>query len=334
MKKVGKKADNDEASAIRQEPHLLTLGEYAQQVIAEQFQRIIKQEPRVLQDKNPEHLHQMRVGTRRLRTALQVFEQVVDLPKSASSQHVKSLAKVLGEVRDLDVQTASLREEYQPRLNKREQKQLAKAIAALVERRIKAVARMKEFLKQPQYQQFKRAYETWLKRPDYAPIQAFPLKDTLPDLLSPLLSTLLLHPGWLISTEQASGENSLTLHDLRKECKHARYQAEFFMPFYGEEFHRWIEEIKTLQECLGAFQDTQVLLELIAQELGKTGDLPMLQEAIETKQLAALSSWEQMRQKYLDSDYRHHLRQLLLQPMDSQTEPSGPLTQEAKAALN
>ncbi|MEP0913100.1 CHAD domain-containing protein [Leptolyngbya sp. GB1-A1] len=291
-----------------------TLEAYAYQVIEEQYRRIVKQEKRVLADKDPEALHQMRVGTRRLRTALQVFGSAIDIPKAGSAQRLRDLARVLGEVRDLDVQLASLEQEYRPNLNQKEQKQLDKVSEALKKQRVKAFARMKAVLSQPLYQELKTTYADWLKRPRYTSIAQLPLSVLLPDLLGPLLSHLLVHPGWLISSKETSGEKGIMLHELRKACKHARYQAEFFMPFYGEQFQDWVAEIKALQAQLGDFQDTQVFLELATKTLGRELRLPDLQAAIEQKQQGALVNWEEIRQKYLDEGFRYHLHQMLLQP--------------------
>ncbi|MBD1852927.1 CHAD domain-containing protein [Cyanobacteria bacterium FACHB-502] len=185
---------------------------------------------------------------------------------------------------------------------------------ALQKQRVKAFARMKAVLSQPLYQELKTTYADWLKRPRYTPIAQLPLSVLLPDLLGPLLSHLLLHPGWLISSQETSGEKGMLLHELRKACKHARYQAEFFMPFYGEQFQDWVAEIKALQAQLGDFQDTQVFLELATKTLGRELRLPDLQAAIEQKQQGALVNWEEIRQKYLDEGFRYHLHQMLLQP--------------------
>ncbi len=119
---------------------------YAYQVIEDQYRRIVKQEKKVLADKDLESLHQMRVGTRRLRTALQVVGSAIEIPKAGSAQRLRDLARVLGEVRDLDVQLASLEQEYRPNLHKKEQKQLDKVSQALKKRRVKAFARMKAVL--------------------------------------------------------------------------------------------------------------------------------------------------------------------------------------------
>ena len=220
----------------------------------------------------------------------------------------------MGEVRDLDVQLASLEQEYRPNLNKKEQKQLDKVSETLKKQRVKAFARMKAVLSQPLYQELKTTYADWLERPRYTPIAKLPLLVLLPDLLGPLLSHLLLHPGWLISSKETSGKNGVMLHELRKACKHARYQAEFFTPFYGEAFQSWIAEIKALQAQLGDFQDTQVFLELAANTLGHEVRLPNLKATVEQKQHGALANWEEVRQKYLDEGFRYHLHRMLLQP--------------------
>ncbi|MBD1842154.1 CHAD domain-containing protein [Cyanobacteria bacterium FACHB-63] len=303
-------SDSDSAMHLPQ-----TLEAFAYQVIEEQYRRVAKQEKKVLADKDPEALHQMRVGTRRLRTALQVFGSAIEIPKAGSAQRLRDLASVLGDVRDLDVQRVSLEQEYRPHLNKKEQKQLDKVSKALQKQRVKVFARMQAVLSQPRYQELKTTYDDWLKRPRYTPVAQLPLSVLLPDLLGPLLSHLLLHPGWLISSKETSGEKGTMLHELRKACKHARYQAEFFTPFYGAAFQDWVAEIKALQDQLGEFQDTQVFLELVTKTLGRELRLPDLQAAIEQKQRGALINWEEIRHKYLDEGFRYHLHRMLLQPI-------------------
>jgi CHAD domain-containing protein len=309
------KAKPAKQSKVKTRSSFETLGEFVAEVVEEQFERIVKQEKHVLADKDPEALHQMRVGTRRLRTALQVFEAAIKLPKAGSAKKLRDLARVLGAVRDLDVQTASLAENYHPNLNDREQKQLKAVAKSLKRQRVDALEAMKAALTSKQYQKLKTTYQTWLEQPQLMDIAQLPIATVLPDLLSPLLSELLLHPGWLISSEQElSVEQSEVLHDLRKVCKHVRYQTEFFTPLYGEEFQSWVKEIKQIQDDLGAFQDTQVLIDLLTQELGNQLEMPGLNALIRQERSAALANWEEVRQKYLDSGFRYHLHQMLLQP--------------------
>ena len=309
----------------------IALGDYAHQVIAEQYQQVVKQRKKVLEDTDPDHLHQMRVGTRRLRTVLQVFESVVALPKAANANRLRSLAKVLGAVRDCDVQVASLTDYYQPRLSDAEQGKLQKAIDALRHQRTKAFGKLEVTLTGSRYDELTQAYEDWLAQPRYTPIATLPVEAVLPDLLTPLLSRLLLHRGWLVSeqaateqtTNQAVGqagsgqatldEQVIWLHDLRKLCKQVRYEAEFFLPFYDQSFENWIKEIKNLQSQLGDFQDVQVLREILLEEL-KLEKLPNLRQEIDQRQSESLAGWEDLRQNYLDRAFRYRLYQMLLQP--------------------
>jgi CHAD domain-containing protein len=308
----------EKSAAVKTDPQTLTLGEFAQQVIVEQFKRIAKRKKGVLADKETEHLHQMRVGTRRLRTALQVFENAIRLPRSANAKQLRDLARVLGEVRDLDVQTASLKNDYLPALNQREQKKLERVLKVLIDRRKIAFAQMKVVLND-EFERLHKAYMGWIEKPQFTDVAQLPLVLVLPDVLSPLLSELCLHPGWLIQTEKISEDNAEVLHDLRKLCKHVRYQTEFFVPFYGDEFRDWVQDVKKIQDDLGAFQDTQILQALLVEELGRKPTMPELQSMIRQKQAEALANWEDTRQKYLDEGFRYHLHELLLQPTSRST---------------
>ncbi len=315
MKKGMKKEEKEQLSfnSIHELTENLTLGELAQQVITEQFHRMSKPAKRVLEDTDPEHLHQMRVSTRRLRTAMQIFDRAILLPKRADRKQVRNLARILGAVRDLDVQIASLQNEYQPQFEQTEQKQIQFAIKALKKQRVTAFQAMKTALNDRPYKALQTAFTNWIEQPKFHPIAHLPLLTVLPDVLSPLVAEVLLHSGWTIAQDNIAVESE-TLHDLRKVCKHARYQTEFFKPFYGEPFHNWIEEIKQIQDRLGSFQDTQVLQSLLDEAIGNQAELPQLQEKIQQTQAEALSTWDATRQKYLDQNFRYHLHQMLLHP--------------------
>lgn len=293
----------------------LTLGEFAHQVIEGQFRRILKQEPSVLGDRDPEPLHQMRVAVRRLRTALQVFRKAIVLPKSADEKRLGNFARVLGQVRDFDVQIASLREEYQPQLNHKAQKKLVNAIDDLTEQRKKAFIKLETALKQDRYQTLKAAYQTWIKSPQYTAIAQLPVHSLLPDLLSPLVAELLLHPAWLVPVESVLQAEGGVMHDLRKAIKRVRYQTEFFIPFYGAPLENWINELKILQDQLGDFQDTEVLQQLLDQALGHSEAATEFEPLIQARRQSLLSTWQTVQHQYLDPGFRYHLHQSLLEPV-------------------
>lgn len=288
---------------------VVTLGDFALKLIDKQYRRLIKQEAGVLQDTDPEYLHQMRVSSRRLRTVLQLFDQVVELPKPAQAQQIQKLAKVLGGLRDLDVQLAALKQEYRPQVAADEQLQIDQAIERLKAQRQKTFKRVEQSLTASKYCDLKTAYEDWLDKPIYRPLAQLSLAAALPDLLTPLLSELLLHPGWW--ADCGADQDETILHELRKTCKHARYQSEFFAEFYGDEFGQWVEELKQLQEDLGLLQDAHVLLELLDLDPATAPDLFQL---IQQQRQRALSNWDQLREKYTNATFRYSLYQMTLAP--------------------
>jgi CHAD domain-containing protein len=265
----------------------------------------------VVADTNPEHLHQMRVGIRRLRTALQVFKSIITLPKAANEKVLRSVAKVLGTLRDLDVQIAELRD-YRLKVTASEHLLLDKVIVKLQKRRKQALAAVRETLGQPSYLRLKQAYQDWLKAPSYTLLGQLPLQLLLPDLLSPLLSNLLLHPGWLIAANETASRSDHLLHDLRKACKQARYQAEFFLPFYNETFRQWIDDIKDIQERLGKLQDSYVLRQLLMQHLPSRAELPQLEAFVQQTEQVAMTNWDNTRMRYLDAAFRSQLHYMVL----------------------
>ncbi len=205
----------------------ITVGQFAYQVMAQQYQRMVTQEQGVLADQDPEYLHQMRVGSRRLRTALQVFSQVIRLPKKAGTKRIRYIAKTLGSLRDLDVQMADIQSEYIRQVShKKEKKALKQTLKALEEQRVDTYGQVSILLTSKDFQVLKLAYDKWLESPKFKPNADLPLQVVLPDLLTPLISKLLLHRGWLVSVHETSKSSREMLHDLRKMIKHVRYQTE------------------------------------------------------------------------------------------------------------
>ncbi len=292
-----------------------TVAVVAYELIRQQYDRMIQQEQGVLADQDPEYLHQMRVGSRRLWTALQVFSPIVLLPKAARPKHIRALTKTLGTLRDLDVQIAATRENYYPQIKTSEQRHLNKFLMVLEKQRSQGFAIVETALADPRYQKLKEAYTTWLSAPEYKAIAQLPLTLILPELLNPLITALLLHPGWLISIDDTTPASHQLLHDLRKTCKAVRYQAEFFTPFYGSAFQDWLEALKKLQKNLGNLQDTSVLRQLLREEVGTP--LPELEQCIQCEQGRALANWETLRHHYLNPEFRRQLRQMILEPVSS-----------------
>ncbi len=303
------------------------LSHYAHRAIDKHFCKAMKHEEDVLADRDPEALHQMRVGLRRLRTAIQVFGFAADLPLSASEARIRKFAQVLGAVRDLDVLQLELTSHTD--LPEAEQRALKQALKKLHHQRSHDFHQLQKTLKSHKYEAFKQSLEDWLALPQFNAIAQFPIQDVLPDILLPLISGILLHPAWLIGVEFESDEKVFApitpesireqlkqdelLHDLRKQMKRLRYQTELFSDFYGNAYEAQVDEFRQVQEILGNIQDSVVLQNFLDKHLDHSEKLcPVFSNQLNQKRTIALKEWRSLQEKYLAPEFRLQLRQLVL----------------------
>jgi CHAD domain-containing protein len=185
------------------------------------------------------------------------------------------------------------------------------------------------------YAQLKQALQAWVGQPNYTRMGDLSVRQILPDLLLPLICQLFLHPGWLVGTTIQAGKVTLlpienseelnqqglqfgdVLHNLRKQMKGVRYQAEFFPDFYEVSYLQRIEEFKTIQDILGSFHDQVVLRQFLESTLNADLDkvLPTVNQFMQQDQTAFWQSWQPLQQRYLSSDFRQSLRTLFTTPM-------------------
>jgi CHAD domain-containing protein len=333
-------SETAEGSLPERESERLTVGKFALASIQKHFHKSIRHEEEIFKDRDPEPLHQMRVGMRRLRTALTVFAPFVSL--SLELDHdITKISKSLGSVRDLDVLGLWLQDFIATStLEKEESKQAEKALQRLNRRRQKQFKQMCATLRGNRYRQFAEEFQTWLKYPNFEIGAEWPIQLVLPDLLMPLINQLLLHPGWLagdsgcvaIADPIAQGkldsdgttpqievyllQYGEVLHDLRKQVKRVRYQTEFFTDFYDAPYQVQTDEFKMLQDLLGQLQDSQVLCDFLEKAVGShwKDALPSLDRYLQQQQLAQWQQWQPIQQKYLNPEFRQQLRALVLQP--------------------
>ena len=308
-----------------------SFGDWAILAIERNYQKILKHEKKVLLDQDPEELHQMRVGMRRLRTALVGFSRALDLPKGVTEKKIGALARVLGQLRDNDVLQATLSQDYQSQLSEKEQKYLQGVLTHLQQQRQQALRRTRKALTHANYFGLKDKLQRWLAAPQLAAIAALPITTVLPDLLLPQFSQLLLHPGWLVGQATVGsittdidfllpGEE-IMLHDLRKAAKRTRYQMELFTPFYGADYQALLNKIKALQEILGALQDSCVLREMVKvhEQINASEPMPEFEDCLQHHRYQYWLQWLPLQTYFLDPEQRQSCRTLLLhcQPIDS-----------------
>ncbi|MFM6828133.1 MAG: CHAD domain-containing protein [Dolichospermum sp.] len=317
------------------ETSIKTLAETAHQAIEKHFVKTIKWEKAVKNNEDTEAVHQMRVGMRRLRTAVSRFEKYLILPKSISDKNIGKFARILGSLRDLDVLEEILQKDYQPHLVAKEQEFIKTALTELDKQREIAFSHVQKIFKNENYKSFKNECESWLKNPSYQEFSSIPIYYILPDLLSPEVSQFCLHPGWLIGTKIINSEIVIqtkwtpiqleehlktegeTLHSLRKQAKRLRYQMELFTELYGESFAAHIHDVKNIQEILGMIQDNMVLHEWLENIFKSEVDreLPGLTTLLAANRHQLWQEWQPLQKRYLQADTRYNLHLVVLQPI-------------------
>ncbi len=284
----------------------LCVGDYAHGLIQQHFQRMLGERTGVMDDRRPEAVHQMRVHGRRLRATIDLFGPALKIPKQG---HLKSLQRVhrtLGKLRNLDVVTARLQQDYYPALPESEQPVLDRCFKKLTKQRRRALENVQVAIAAPT---FELAYVDWLKHPEYHQLAAQTLTHVLPQLLLPDLTVFLAHPGWAIAAADAAATNPAVLHDLRKVCKHQRYQLEAVSRIYGAAVETWIGGLKAIQDCLGALQDLAVLAAMVPDAIA----LPQITALLQQQQQAALSHWDELRQPYGQPQFHYQCYASILQ---------------------
>ena len=317
------------------QPTVKTLGDYAYQAIEKHFKKTLKWEKSVKKDEDPEALHQMRVGMRRLRTSITSFGLAVDVPKPVNDKNIGKIARRLGSLRDLDVLKESLENNYKPNLPRKEQESLQTVFNALAKQREDVLSNVQKTLKNEFYKSLKDALDKWLEKPNYQPLASFTIQQILPDLLLPEVSNFLLHPGWLVGTEFVESqviiqknwkpekiEKQLTtegeiLHSLRKEAKRLRYQMELFPDLYGDSYAAYLTEVKNIQEILGTMQDSAVLTDWL-RDVFKSEiqtELPTLAALLTQNRYQSWQKWQPLQERYLKAETKHSFHLTILHPL-------------------
>lgn len=315
-----------------------TLADWAYVAIEKHFQKILQHEAGVFLDEDPEELHQMRVGTRRLRATLTGFAPALELSKTTRPDRVGKIARTLGQLRDLDVLKEALITHYEPVLPKKEQKSLKEALKVLESRRERTFVEVSTLLKSPIYETFVRGFKNWLEKPTYQPIGHLRIEIVLPDLLLPQSSRFLLHEGWAIGVNLTGEENEIDrtpeaidrllekegilLHELRKEAKRSRYNMELFTRFYGGQYKKHLADIKQIQEILGEIQDCHILSEFLAGVFHKSlaREMPTLLETFQKIRYQKWLEWRPLQRKYLEANTRKSLHEAILNPVFEKNE--------------
>lgn len=243
-----------------------TLSEAGRKVLGYHYAQMLRHEPGTRLGEDIEELHDMRVATRRMRAAFEVFNDAFE-PKAVKT-HLKGLratGRALGRVRDLDV----FKEKAQRYLDTIPQEQrngLEPLLTLWENEREIDRSKMNEHLNSEDYANFKRKFLKFVSTPHAG---SKTVSETSPHQVQHIVPVLIYSR---LAAVRAYGSilDSATieqLHGLRIEFKKYRYTLEFFQEVLGKGVKELINEIKNLQDHLGDLNDADVACDILRQFL-------------------------------------------------------------------
>jgi inorganic triphosphatase YgiF len=226
-------------------------------VVESGLAQIVENEPAAALGIDPEGVHQMRVGARRLRSALAFFRTVLpERQRSWLREELRWLTGELGPVRDLDVFAT---EGIGPLLALRpEDVGLARLHAAAQEARDAAQRRAAAALAAPRWSRLVLETAAWTARRAWRD-QALSADSARLFLPGPLFVAPLLerrHRRAMRLGRRLAEASTEERHRLRIRLKKLRYAAEFAACLHsGREAERYARRLAGLQDALGHLND-------------------------------------------------------------------------------
>ncbi|WP_066587644.1 CHAD domain-containing protein [Cellulomonas timonensis] len=227
--------------------------------LADQAAQLAAQEPGV-RAADPEAVHDMRVATRRLRSALGTFRPVLLRARTAPLRDdLRRVGRRLGQARDADVSRAGLGD------------LLAEVPAGLVIGPVRtrldadrgsayeaALARVVEDLDGPDWAALRARVAELVADPPLTSAASRGIDEVLLPRVDRAFRRL--SRAWRAArAEQSGAQRDAALHEARKEARQARYAAETLAPVVGQDAVRSARAAERVQDLLGSHQDLVVL---------------------------------------------------------------------------
>jgi CHAD domain-containing protein len=253
-------------------------GEALVAYLAEHVDRIAAEDLRARRGE-PDSVHQLRVASRRVRSALQAYRPVLDRERTEPIvDALREFGRALAPARDAEVLHARIRDglaELEPEL-------LLGPVQAQVTRHYgrveqEAAAAVLSSLDGEPYARLRRELDELVRRPPLTKRARRKARKELPAHVARAARRLDRAVTVAVDPAKPAEERDVAVHAARKAGKRLRYATEVARPAVGKDAKRFADHMKGFQQALGEHQDTVVarnaLRELAARchESGENG---------------------------------------------------------------
>ncbi|MBX3083504.1 MAG: CHAD domain-containing protein [Anaerolineae bacterium] len=237
------------------------MSEAGRKILAFHLARLLKREAGVREGSDPKDVHEMRVATRRMRSAIPIFEDYyTDDALKTPRKMLRRLAHALGGIRDIDVLRIKT-EQYATRYDDNVRAGLVPLYEAWENQQAAARSELNDLLDSDAFEHFLVHFAQFLNTPnaqvatnnaDTSSPKAMLVRHVAPTILYKRFEALRAFDSILDSATFDA------LHQMRIRAKEFRYALETFEEALGDQADSVIEAAKALQDHLGALQDARV----------------------------------------------------------------------------
>lgn len=229
-------------------PARATLRQAARAVVGNCMEQVLANATEVASGAGTDaHVHQLRVGLRRLRTALRELQPAFGGQEAQWEPELAALFRELGLHRDARTLAPALQR----------QMEAAGGPALRPDTFTEALPDVAAAVRRPGCQAVLLAVMGWLHAPQDDEAKDPPAARFAAQRLRKL------HGKTLAEAKRFGALDGASQHQVRKRFKRLRYLAEFARPLFpGRKVDRYVGAIKPVQEALGQHQDALVALEL------------------------------------------------------------------------
>ncbi|WP_156721806.1 CYTH and CHAD domain-containing protein [Streptomyces apocyni] len=234
-----------------------TAGDHVLAYLRTQRDALVELDPAARRDL-PDSVHQMRVATRRMRSAFRSYRKVIDRAVTDPiGDELKWLAAELGVDRDREVLT----ERIQQGLTELPRTLISGPVRGRLRtwsaaRRSGSRRHLVAVLDSKRYLALLDTLDALLDAPPLRPAAAKPPAAVIAKAVLRDYKRLSAHVQEALDAPPATEARDLAMHEARKKAKRTRYAAEAATPALGKPAKRLVRYMKDLQNLLGEHQDS------------------------------------------------------------------------------